>query len=76
MTITRVRFPNLPKWENRGSGHARPGERSYHGLRDLHRKYAGRCGINNLTGADRPCLFLYKENHSLYEWFNEAYGGE
>ena len=20
--------------------------------------------------------FLYKENHSLYEWFNEAYGGE
>ena len=20
--------------------------------------------------------FLYKENHSLYEWFKKAYGGE
>lgn len=22
------------------------------------------------------CQFFYKENYSLYEWFNEAYGDE
>ena len=28
-------------------------------------------------GMPEASLFLlYKENHSLYEWFNEAYGGE
>ena len=27
------------------------------------------------VGESRP-LFLYKENHSLYEWFKKAYGDE
>ena len=27
-----------------------------------------------IYGGQSPSVFLYKENHSLYEWFNEAYG--
>jgi hypothetical protein len=27
-------------------------------------------------GGEICRMFLYKENHSLGEWFNKAYGGE
>ena len=57
MTITRERQSHYSGWKTRWRRDARVGERSDKRLWDFYREYAGRGGINDLTGADAPVFF-------------------
>ena len=59
MKIGRERQPHHP--ERQAGGHRDPRSRggTQPGLRDLDGEYAGRSGVNDLTGGGCPLSFLW-----------------
>ena len=58
MTNTRVGLAHTPKWPNCGSGNTCSHQRSLEGIRYLHRKYDGICGIKTKTEAFASVFFI------------------